>query len=263
MAPGAELRFRIAANDPNGDPLTLRWSGAPRGATLDLQNGNFYWKPTAQQAGSYRVTFEVADNQGLKSSETITITVSASTAGNRAPVITPIGNKSVDVDKELRFTISAADPDNDVMTLSWNSPPPGAQLDFRSGQFYWKPRAEHLGSYQVTFIVTDGRGGRASETIKITVGGQANHVPVISPIGNQTVRAGSELHFRVQATDADGDTMYLSWAGYPPGATLNYGTGEVYWKPTQADIGKYSVAFQVKDTRNGIATETISITVTN
>ena len=93
----------------------------------------------------------------------------AATASNHAPVLTPIGDKTVAVGSELRFTIFAADPDGDAMALAWRRPPQGAQLDFETGEFYWKPKKRQVGRYSVRFIVKDGRGAQAMVVVIIQV----------------------------------------------------------------------------------------------
>ena len=63
----------------------------------------FVWTPTdAQGPGTYLLTFSVTDGI-LTVSEVVTIAVNEA---NVALVLTPIGPRTVDEGKELRFTIS-------------------------------------------------------------------------------------------------------------------------------------------------------------
>ncbi len=94
---------------------------------------------------------------------------------NYAPILTPIGNKTIRVGNTLTFQISASDPDNDTLTYSVSTLPSGATFDsnpnsptFRT--FKWTPHGSQRGkSFQVTFTVTDPFGGSASETMTIRV----------------------------------------------------------------------------------------------
>ena len=80
--------------------------------------------------------------------------------------------------------------------------PSGSKL---SGKvFNWIPASSQVGSYDVTFTVSDGNGGKASETVKIGVTA-GNQPPKIAPDGDKSVKMGKELKFTLSASDADGD----------------------------------------------------------
>src|SRR2546426_7199460 len=72
---------------------------------------------------SYSVTFTATDNgaPALAASETIAITIGNT---NRAPVLTPIGNKSGSEGSLLTFTVAATDPDGDGGTYRHTALPP-------------------------------------------------------------------------------------------------------------------------------------------
>jgi chitodextrinase len=88
---------------------------------------------------------------------------------NRPPVLASIGNRSVNEGVLLEFTVSASDPDLDTLAFSASGLPSGAQFNANTMVFSWTPDYAQSGSYQVTFNVSDGRGGTDSETIPITV----------------------------------------------------------------------------------------------
>ncbi len=85
---------------------------------------------------------------------------------NNPPTLVPIGNKSIDENQELTFTISAIDPDNDTLYYSIQNRPIGAT--FSNQIFTWTPSYEQSGTYDVTFIVSDAEL-TDKETITITV----------------------------------------------------------------------------------------------
>ena len=85
---------------------------------------------------------------------------------NNPPTLASIGNKSIDENQELTFTISAVDPEKDTLYYSIQDRPTGAIF---SGQaFTWTPSYEQSGTYDVTFIVSDAEL-TDKETITITV----------------------------------------------------------------------------------------------
>jgi RHS repeat-associated protein len=87
-----------------------------------------------------------------------------------APVLSPVGDRSVVLGTSLVLQLAATDPDGDPLTFS-ASPLPlpiNASLDSRTGRFTFSPAGDQAGALQLTFIVTDGVL-TDSETITITV----------------------------------------------------------------------------------------------
>ncbi|MCF7811460.1 choice-of-anchor D domain-containing protein, partial [bacterium] len=120
-----ELSFTLEATDPDEDGLTFSVVDLPEGA--DLTGADFTWTPNYDQSGEYSVTFIVTDDGegNLTDEETITITVNHI---NRNPELSYIGDKNIDENQELSFTLEATDPDEDGLTFSVVDLPEGADL---------------------------------------------------------------------------------------------------------------------------------------
>src|SRR5262249_38585827 len=103
---GTLLSFTATAPDPDaGQTLILSLIGAPGGASINPTTGVFTWTPTEVQGpGSYTFTVRVTDDgsPSLFAEELITVAVDEV---NQAPVLAPIGSKSVDEQTPLTFTI--------------------------------------------------------------------------------------------------------------------------------------------------------------
>ncbi len=155
-----ELTFTVSATDPEEDILTYSIQGLPAGATF--QNQTFTWTPSYAQSETYNLTFIVSDSD-LTDSEDITITVSNV---NRAPVLASIGSKSTNENQELTFTVSATDPEEDILTYSIQGLVSG--ITFQDQIFSWTPTYTQSETYTLTFIVSDTEL-TDSETITITV----------------------------------------------------------------------------------------------
>jgi hypothetical protein len=254
-----ELTFAATASDPNDSPpnaVTLSADGLPEGASFDPATGTLAWTPTeAQGPGSYQVTFTATDDGAppLADSETVTIAVNEV---NSAPVLTAIGNKSVDESGALAFTVGAGDPNDtpaNAVSLSVSGLPDGATFDPATGACSWTPtEAQGPGSFQVTFTATDdGTPPLAdSETITITVH-EVNAAPVLAAIGNKAVDELSELAFVVTASDpSDSPPNHVtsSASGLPDGASFDPATGRFSWRPSEAQgPGSYAVTFTATD----------------
>ena len=266
VAVGQTLSFTVTATDPTMDPITMTASGVPVGASytdLGGGTGQFTWTPTNGQQGSYPVTFMAMDNQGGSDSEMITITVTD--AVNNPPVLTPIGDRTVNVQENLSFVVVATDPDGD--SLTYPDPPEGlpagASLGFNpvGKLFSWTPTDAFVGDTVLTFRADDGNGGVASETITITVVGLSNQAPVLNMIGNKNTMEGATLTFGVSGSDPDGDATTISITAGQQG-WMSFDGATFTGTPDFGDSGVYNVTFQISD---GSLTdsETISISVAN
>jgi hypothetical protein len=240
------LSFSISAIDADGDPITYSTQNLPAGATFVSQT--FSWTPNYNQAGAYQVTF-IASDGNAQDSKTITITVNNV---NRPPVLVTIGNRSINENSALSFSISAIDADGDPITYSAQSLPSGAT--FVGQTFSWTPNYNQAGAYQVTFIASDGKA-QDSKTITITVN-NVNRPPVLVTIGNKSVNENSTLSFSISATDADGDPITYSAQNLPSGATF---VGQTFsWTPNYNQAGSYQVTFIASD---GLLQDSETITI--
>jgi hypothetical protein len=156
--------FTVNATDPDGDDITCFVDNPPAGAAFT--DNTFKWTPGYDQAGVYIMSFVATDGE-LEGIESIIITVNNV---NRAPVLTSIGDKSVNENETLSFAINASDADGDTITYSAQNLPSGAILS--GNTFIWKPQYDQAGSYEVTFVASDGQL-QDSEIITITVADSA------------------------------------------------------------------------------------------
>ncbi len=250
------LTFTVSGSDPDGEALTYSASGLPPGATFNTTTRTFSWTPSFAQAGSYNVTFTVSDGS-LSATVTITITV---TNTNRAPTLTSPGNKSVNENANLTFTVSGSDPDGEALTYSASGLPPGATFNTSTRTFSWTPSYSQAGSYNVTFTVSDGSLS-ASATITITVA-NVNRAPTITSPGDKTIVAGNPIAFTVTGSDPDNDPLTYTTGTLPAGASFNASTRQFAWTPTALQFGAHNVTFNISD-GSLTANATITITVTS
>ncbi|WP_370575189.1 PGF-pre-PGF domain-containing protein [Methanomethylovorans sp.] len=247
------LSFNVFAADDDGDTITYSAIGLPPGASFNKNSGAFIWTPGYSAAGTYYVKF-IATANGLTDSETIAITVNNI---NRPPVLNSIGNKAVDENTVLSFTVSASDSDGDEISYSVVGLPPGASFNTNSGVFSWTPSFTASGDYSVVFMASDSVI-TDSETITITVG-NAERAPVLDSIGSKVIDENSLLSFTISATDPDGDSVVYSATGLPSGAGFT-STGTFSWTPGIGVAGTYDVTFTAES--KGLTDyETVTITV--
>ncbi|HKO21029.1 MAG TPA: putative Ig domain-containing protein, partial [Candidatus Eisenbacteria bacterium] len=236
--------------------------GAPSGASI-TSTGQFSWCPTeAQGPGVYPVTVRVTEDGApvVTDAEAIGVTVNEV---NQAPVLTPIGNKTIMAGNTLSFTATATDADLPanalVFYLDSGSPVfPGITSD---GRFQWDVQANQApGDYPITVHVTDNGSPALSdaETFTVHVLPQEPGSPVVTNPGNKTVNVGSCLDFTITATGGSGTLVFSLAAGAPSGATITSLGGQFHWCPTESQPGFYPITVNVSD---GIATGSTQFTV--
>ncbi len=270
------LAFTAMATDPDtgtgaANTLTFSLVGAPSGASITA-GGAFSWTPTeAQGAGGYPLTVKVCDSgtPALCDEEAITVAVAEV---NRAPVIVPISDRSVDEMTALTFTAAASDPDsgtgaaNTLSAFSLVAAPAGATIT-DNGEFSWTPtEAQGPGDYSFKVRICDN-GSPAlcgEEGLTVTVR-EVNRAPVLGDISSRSVDEMTALTFTAAATDPDlpANTLTFSLVGAPAGASITAG-GAFSWTPAE-DQGPGTYPFTVKVCDNGSSplcdSEAIVVTV--
>jgi DNA-binding beta-propeller fold protein YncE len=245
------LNLDITGLDLDADSLSFSAQNLPRGAIFDPVTANFTWTPTYDQAGIYSgIIFTVSDGT-LTDSRELIVNV---TQVNLPPVLESIGPKSINAGQLLQFTVSASDPDGDLLIYSVENLPAGAT--FSDATFTWTPGFDQTGTYpDIQFIVTDGTA-TDSENITITVS-DFNNPPVLAAIGNKDIDEGQLLQFTISATDPDGDQLSYTAKNLPAGATFSDAT--FTWTPGFDQTGTYpDIQFIVTD---GAATDSENITI--
>lgn len=202
------------------------------------------------------------DANGVESaySGSISSPAEESTPVNYAPVLQPIGNKSVAENQFLGFNVSATDANGDSLTFSATGLPNGAAFNATSRAFSWTPSYDQAGSYQVKFSVSDGRAS-ISETISINVT-NSNRTPTISGVPITTVTAGQAYSFMPSAADADGQSLSFSISNRPAWAQFSTTTGRLSGTPTSSQVGNYSsIRISVSDGQATASLQSFSISV--
>ncbi len=139
LDPGQTLAFTLSAMDPEGQTLSYFATGLPTGA--QLVGANFSWTPDTTQIGQHPITFRATDAGMPPASDSEAVVISVGRI-NRPPVLATIGNRQGPVGSELRFALTATDPDGDPIVLSCTGLPAAATFtDFAdgSGELVWLP----------------------------------------------------------------------------------------------------------------------------
>ena len=178
---------------------------------------------------------------------------------------------------ELRFQLIKCKTTNGVDISSYKFPdqldPTGNttfKMDPRSGLITWNmPTIQ--GEYNIAFRIEKYRGGilvgYVLRDMQITTSPCLNNPPVIDPIPNICVTAGTAISYKVTSSDVDGDTLTFSTTGMPydvafspakytpdsAGPYVGHTSGTFYWKtdPVHFTKNAYQVYYRVSDSHKG------------
>ncbi len=167
------LTFGLPAEDADGDSLKYTITVPPTRGSLTFQPPLVIYTPEQNYNGSDFFKFKANDGTADSNIGTVNITVRPI---NDPPVLTVPGPQSVSEGVQLRFTVSATDPDADqTITLTEASLlPRGAsfrQISPNTGEFTWTPNFAQAGIYTVSLKATDNGQIPLSDTktVQITV----------------------------------------------------------------------------------------------
>ena len=140
-----------------------------------------------------------------------------------------------------QIVCNATDRDGDELSYNWSAS--GGNISGTGASVNWTaPDSE--GSYDVTVIVTDGRGGEVMDYVIIEV--RANRPPTIASLvadADWTTPSGS-ISVTCDASDPDGDELNYKWS--TDGGDI-LGTGAVVNWTAPEKVGTYNITVTVTD----------------
>lgn len=159
---------------------------------------------------------------------------------NRTPSITNPGAQTTPAGS-FSLTITASDPDGDLLTFSATGLPAGVTIDPATGRI--SGTASVAGTSTVTVTASDGAlEASATFTLTVTAG---NRTPTLEAPADQTHDLDDIVRLPLAASDPDGDSLTYSATGLPPGLSITSTTGLITGTPTIA--ATYAVTVSVSD----------------
>jgi RHS repeat-associated protein len=221
--------YQATARDLDGDPLTFAVVSGPKGLTINPSSGLVQWTPTADQLGPDAVSLQVSDGRGGTATQVYTIGVEQQ-KGNLPPAIVSQPVTTAAVGQDYQYPVKALDADNDPLTYSLTTAPPGMTIDPATGLVRVPaadiPQLLQAQPVPVTVRVDDGRGGFDTQSYTLNVQtvqpGEIEGTKFNDLNGNgiRDVQGGSAAPLPVDNVPGTADP-YL--AGQPDGATADSG----------------------------------------
>ncbi len=202
--------------------------------------------------GSYVVTYNVSDSAGNPAVE---VTRTVDVVDTTAPAITLVGANPQVIEAGSPYVeLGATATDNYDGDLT--------------GSIVINATAVNtavVGSYSVTYDVTDTSGNAATQvvrTVDVVNPPPPNGAPTLGALTNQAGPEGSLIAFTATASDPDPlDTLLFGLVGEPSGAAIDPVSGDFSWTPTEAQ-GPGVYVFDVVVTDDGSPSESDSASMT-
>jgi hypothetical protein len=264
--------LKPVVHDPDGDALTLTIANRPRWATFNTATGQLAGTPGRNDVGTTtNIVIQVSDGSSTTSLAPFAIRVHAAEDGsapptntNSAPQISGNPPTSALAGTPYVFSVTASDPEDDVLTYSIANRPAWASFS-NTGRLSGTPSTANAGTYRNILIsVTDGVNVATLAPFSIIVGAAAdsNVQPSISGTAPTSVNQDQPYSFTPTASDANGDSLTFSISGRPVWAAFESATGRLSGTPGAANAGVHgNIRISVSDGQHTVALPTFAISV--
>ena len=200
--------------DPDGDSVTLRGvDSSPQKGSATVKATWIEYTPNASESGTDSFTYTVEDRQGARASARVRVAVTPVPSLNQNPVAVP---DTVLTRPDRMVTVNVLsndlDPDGDPLSLekdSLETATPELDPQVRSDTTVQVHTPSKVGTYLVSYTVSDGRGGSARGTLTVYVQDDA---PLKAPIARDDFvdydalpTDGSAVSVNVLENDEDPD----------------------------------------------------------
>ena len=270
---GTPVTIQVLANDydPDGDPLAVSdIVGDPQhGTSLISQSTRIIYTPQSSYVGEDSFRYEIHDGRGGRDSATVYVTITSVPPVNSKPIAR---NDSANVTQGEAVTVNVLvndeDPDGDPLTVSGlvSTPVQGSAVINAGATISYTAPASYVGLDSFQYEIHDGRGGRDTASVYVTI----SLIPNTKPIARDdlaTVTQGEAVTVSVlnNDEDPDGDQLSVTTITTNPthgstainsGITVTYTSSATY-------VGLDSFQYAIHDGRGGRDTASVRINVTS
>jgi hypothetical protein len=170
---------------------------------------------------------------------------------------------TIEVNKILRFNLTATDVDNTLAELTFGTdsvtiPEVMIQLVPGTGEVSFSSMVEGL--FTIKFEVCDNLDSCASTTVNITVVGVNNNLPpYFTTNPTMTIYLGASYLYKVEAMDPEGDAVSYALMEGPSGMVLD--SQDLTWTPGPTQMGEHRVNITATDGKHPPVSQEFTIQV--
>jgi hypothetical protein len=202
LYPSGTTEIQCIAQDADGDRLDFKW--AATGGNFSGAGAIVIWQAPPNY-GTYTVTVTVDDGKGGSMQASLPITVGA----NQSPAISELvaSPSGILYGGSTTLTCMATDPDGDVVRYSWSASE--GSITGVGNRVTWVAPNKG-GDYNVTVVVSDGKGGETRGNVMVTVSAAVRST-TLTPVAEETGTVdsgGDKDNSRTMAGDDDKNIGY-------------------------------------------------------
>ena len=246
------------AMDPEGAPLTYSIvNGVSSGVLSDCLDGTDDLTCRYMPANNFvgQVVFSYKANDGQRDSETVSLVMINIISYNKKPLANAGPNQAALSGTLVTLDGSgSSDPEGASLTYLWELPtrPLTSRAQLANvTSVHPVFITDRDGTYIARLVVNDGKLDSSPSEVTITVTGEVNAAPTLTPIASpQTIEMGTELRLSLSGSDADsGDTLIFLAKDLPANSRLDEASGKFRFQPLPNQSGDHTVTFIVTDGR--------------
>lgn len=263
---GTPVRINVLANDTDvdGDPLTVTITSMPSNGAVSCSGGLCTYTPGPGFVGSDRFTYTASDGKGGTSMAAVSVQVTATAPPpNTAPVATDDA-VTVAEDSVTDIPVTANDRDADAgqtLAVIGATRPLHGSVVCSGTTCRYVPDLDFNGTDSFRYTVSDGAGGSATATVRITVTPVED--PPIAAHDAAVTAPNSPIAITVLANDRDPDGQAIRVVG-----STNGSLGSVVCTATtctyspNADVtGTDTFTYRIADSTGRTAGASVTVTI--
>ncbi len=157
----------------------------------------------------------------------------------------------------VKIYCTAVDPDNDLISFSWNSPK--GKIIGSGSQINWVA-PDSAGEYQIKCVVTDSLGLRDSLTDTLTVLNAIQYLPVINKITASPRKINMDSTSVVTCIASDSSNYSLTYSWSSTNGIISGSGSAINWK-APITPGNYFIGCSVSDGHGRVAVDSLEVEV--
>ncbi|REL36662.1 Ig-like domain-containing protein [Thalassotalea euphylliae] len=253
----------LTGSDVDGDSLTYLVATPPTNGTLTGSGATLTYQPNQDYIGEDSFTFTVNDGQLASDQATVSITVNAA---NNAPqaLDDSVTVEQNSIDNSVNVLANDSDIDGDELVVSSAAANQGHVVILDNGELNYTPEQSFHGEDTITYNISDGKGGSASASVKVTVSEKPVNKAPIAVDDSVTISSIATTTIDVLANDSDPENDELSVVS----ASSDFGNTQVVnqqvqFTPHQGVSGLLVVNYSIEDSAGNSASAQILVNFDN
>ncbi len=263
---GSIIDINVLGNDSDADADTLYvYLGTQaQNGIVKITNNRTTYTPNQGFIGTDTFTYILSDKAGHTAVATVTVTVTAPTVDNVAPIAQDDQVTSNGSAITIDVLSNDSDADGDSLAIYIGSQPQNGIATIQNSRAIYTPTQGFSGTDTFKYNLSDKRGHYAVGTVTVTINSptaSGNVAPIAQD--DQEISNGSAITIDVLSndSDADGDSLAIYIGSQPQNGIAAIQNSRAVYTPTQGFSGMDTFKYNLSDKRGHYVVGTVTVTV--